>query len=281
MNQKLNDLPSRALFHSISASIVIILVVLLRFKFFHPVFTAAIAAFSAVVLWEYYLLARKKELKPAVVIGIVAAIIYIFTVFLLAIYPTYLWKNLPEIVLGAFFLVSFIYYAFNSEKALASLAVTFFGVIYIAVPLSMVVSIAFVSYKWSPIFWLFYLFAVTKSADMGGYFFGKSFGKKKLAETLSPNKTWVGAIAGLATSIIVSVIFKFFNNDLSFLIFILLGAILGIFSQMGDLAESLLKRDARTKDSNKIRGVGGLLDMVDSLLFTAPILYLFLKVYYL
>lgn len=281
MNPKLNDLPSRALFHSISASIVIALILLLHFKFFHPIFTATVAAFSSIVLWEYYALARKKEINPAVLIGIIAGIIYIFTVFFLAVYPNFLWKNLPEIVLGLFFLASFIYYAFNSHNALASIAVTFFGVIYIAIPLSTVVDIAFLNDRWNPIFWLFYLVAVTKSSDMGGYFFGKSFGKKKLAKTLSPNKTWAGAIGGLVTAILVSVIFKFFNDDISIYIFIGLGALIGILSQMGDLAESLLKRDARAKDSNKIRGVGGFLDMVDSLLFTAPVLYLFLKVYYL
>jgi len=119
---------------------------------------------------------------------------------------------------------------------------------------------------------------------MGGYFAGKMWGKRKLAPHISPGKTVLGAIAGFFSAIALSLVFfliskwgdiESFQLDLSGAI--ILGGLIGLFSQLGDLAESLLKRDAKIKDSNTIPGVGGVLDLLDSLLFTIPILYLFLK----
>jgi phosphatidate cytidylyltransferase len=132
--------------------------------------------------------------------------------------------------------------------------------------------------------WLAYLVAVTKITDMGGYFMGKMWGKSKLAPHLSPGKTLIGGIAGFISAILLSLGFfllsKYFQLEsfkLNFIQAIFLGGVIGIFSQLGDLAESLLKRDAKVKDSNTIPGVGGVLDFLDSLLFTLPVLYLFLK----
>jgi phosphatidate cytidylyltransferase len=123
---------------------------------------------------------------------------------------------------------------------------------------------------------------------MGGYFVGRFLGRHKLAEELSPNKTKEGALGGLIAAILMSVLLLFIGqrwggvfSRFSYTEFIFLGLVMGFLGQVGDLAESLLKRDVGVKDSNKIPGVGGLLDMVDSLLFTSPLVYLFLKFHYL
>ena len=121
------------------------------------------------------------------------------------------------------------------------------------------------------------MIVVTVMTDVGAYFAGKKFGKKKLAPNLSPGKTIEGAAGGLMLALIASLVMYFINSaHLSFFMAVLLGILFGIVGQAGDLAESLLKRDAGVKDSNGLPGLGGVLDIVDSLLFTAPLTYLVL-----
>jgi phosphatidate cytidylyltransferase len=126
---------------------------------------------------------------------------------------------------------------------------------------------------------------MTFITNASAYFFGKSLGKNKLAPYISPKKTWEGAIGGFCIALIASMGFHVLANlpnnpipiSLSFWESIFLGGILSFLAQLGDLAESLLKRDVGVKDSSHIPGVGGILDIVDSLVFTSPALYLYLK----
>lgn len=114
--------------------------------------------------------------------------------------------------------------------------------------------------------------------DSAAYFLGTAFGKHKLYPRVSPNKSWEGAAAGFIFAIISAVALKTFLLDfLSWQSVIAMGVIVGIFGQIGDLAESLIKRDSGVKDSSSIiPGHGGMFDRFDSLLFTAPILYIYL-----
>jgi phosphatidate cytidylyltransferase len=297
-NKKLGDLFSRLLISGASIAIIGFLIYIAEVVLFRPVFTAGIAAISSIALWEYYKLTEKKQLRPAIKIGIVTAICYIFAVFFKTggafIFTQSFWKHMPEIILGLSLFSTFVYYAISKKEAISNLAATFFGIVYVVIPLSLFVRIAYffvgkgeLDPHFTGSFWLIYLLAVTKAADMGGYFIGRIFGRRKLALKLSPNKTLEGAIAGLISSIIVSLFIiwigksiGYFFADISYFTAIYLGLLIGIFGQMGDLAESLLKRDAAAKDSNTIRGVGGILDMCDSLLFAAPLLYIFLLLQY-
>lgn len=119
------------------------------------------------------------------------------------------------------------------------------------------------------------LFLSVWICDTSAFFFGKQFGDKKIIPDVSPNKTWVGTIAGFMSSIIFMLIldqYNFFNEILSTTDVIVLGIITGGFGQLGDWAESLLKREAGIKDtSNILRGHGGILDRFDSLTFAAPL----------
>ena len=140
---------------------------------------------------------------------------------------------------------------------------------------------AFESVFFYPLFFLFRWKAldslsltVTKMGDIGAYFGGKLLGKKKLAPLLSPKKTCEGAIAGGLLSICASLLFSRLSHhygwegfDLSWKESLILGALISLSGQLGDLAESLLKRDAKIKDSSCFPGLGGMLDMTDSLLF--------------
>ncbi len=119
------------------------------------------------------------------------------------------------------------------------------------------------------------LFLSVWICDTSAFFFGKKFGERKILPDISPNKTWVGTIAGFMSSIIFMFLldrYDFFSGIISTTDVIVIGIISGGFGQLGDWAESLLKREAGIKDtSNFLRGHGGILDRFDSLTFTAPL----------
>lgn len=127
---------------------------------------------------------------------------------------------------------------------------------------------------------IIFLFLVTWGCDAGAYYVGTRLGRTKLSPEISPNKTIEGTIGGLFSSIILSLAGRaWFLHSLSLRDALTLGIFLGTLGQLGDLAESLLKRSAGVKDSGSlIPAHGGLLDKVDSLLFTAPALYYYLLI---
>ena len=127
--------------------------------------------------------------------------------------------------------------------------------------------------------WVFFLLASLWVCDTGAMFFGSQFGKHQLAPAVSPNKTVEGFIGGFIGAGIVAVIFKiFWLPDVAYQHFAALPLLIGTFGQIGDLVESLWKRAIGIKDSSAIiPGHGGVLDRFDSLLFAAPVVYLYLK----
>jgi len=127
--------------------------------------------------------------------------------------------------------------------------------------------------------WLFLLLGSLWVGDTAAMFFGKSFGRHKLAPTVSPNKTVEGFIGGFIGVIVVAMVFKiFWLKEIAAYHFIIISLLIGLFGQLGDLVESLWKRSLGIKDSSAlIPGHGGVLDRFDSLLFSAPVVYLYLK----
>ena len=125
----------------------------------------------------------------------------------------------------------------------------------------------------------FALFLSVWICDTSAFFFGKKFGERKILPDVSPNKTWVGTIAGFMSSIIFMFIlyqYDFFSGMVSTTDVIVIGFITGCFGQLGDWTESLLKREAGLKDtSNFLRGHGGILDRFDSLTFAAPLTFIY------
>lgn len=127
--------------------------------------------------------------------------------------------------------------------------------------------------------WLFLLLGSLWVGDTAAMFFGKSFGRHKLAPAVSPNKTIEGFIGGFVGVLVVAMVFKiFWLQNFAAYHFIVISLLVGLFGQLGDLVESLWKRSLDIKDSSPIiPGHGGVLDRFDSLLFAAPVLYLYLK----
>ncbi len=123
--------------------------------------------------------------------------------------------------------------------------------------------------------WLFLVLAITWIQDSAAYFVGRSLGRHKMAPILSPKKTWEGFAGGLAASVLTAVIaLPLLGLPIGYLAAALIGAAAGVAGPMGDLGESLMKRQIGVKDSGSlIPGHGGILDRMDSLLFTGPVVY--------
>jgi len=119
---------------------------------------------------------------------------------------------------------------------------------------------------------------VVKSSDIGAYTIGRLFGKHKFAPVVSPGKTWEGIVGAAIFAIIVAMLFARIADIMTLPQAVLFGAIFAYLGQLGDLAESMIKRDAAEKDSSqRVPGFGGVLDIIDSPLVTAPLAYGFFK----
>ena len=167
----------------------------------------------------------------------------------------------------------------SSRQNISEIGKAVLGPVYVGLPLAMLLHIDRY-YPTQGKIWIFFLLAVIFASDTGAFYFGKLFGKHKLYEAISPGKTWEGAIGGLLCSIITALwflhILPLHQIDLTVLVLV---PALSITGQIGDLAESMLKRNYGVKDSGKILpGHGGILDRIDGLLFSIPILYIFLVI---
>lgn len=135
---------------------------------------------------------------------------------------------------------------------------------------------------------LFFVIAVTFLNDTGAYFTGRKFGKTALAPRISPKKSVEGATGGIITGVITGLFIKFLDStifniipDFSYIHIIILGFSLGVAGIAGDLFESMMKRDAELKDAGGLLpGHGGILDRLDSLSFTIPLTYFYVKIFY-
>jgi phosphatidate cytidylyltransferase len=182
------------------------------------------------------------------------------------------------LVLGCLFIFLIQFFHKDNSQALVAIALTLFGILYVSWFLSFVIKIRFLQ---GGVLWVAYLVAVTKAADIGAYCVGTPFGKHVLIPHISPKKTVEGSIGGLFASMLVSVAFRP-HLPLKFSLFhvVVLGLMMGVVGQIGDLSESLMKRFCGAKDSgDALPGMGGFLDAVDSILFTAPSFYFHLRIY--
>lgn len=167
----------------------------------------------------------------------------------------------------------------NPSRSIERLAITVFGIMFIPWTLGHLLLIR--SLRPGGMEYVFFLFITIWSLDTGAYFTGKKLGRRPLASTISPKKTLEGAAGGVVTGMITAVICRglFMKDILSAGEALFLGLGIAVVSQMSDLAESLLKRDAGVKDSaHLLPGHGGMLDRFDSFLLTAPLFYYYLTI---
>jgi phosphatidate cytidylyltransferase len=282
----MKDLAKRTVTSIISIAIVACLIAFSNLFWFQFIVAAVIAALSGIAIWEYEQFVKAKGGRT-----ILPALISIGVIQVLSFFVSSFWfksgLSLPMLVFFLGFLILIALHFKEKDGAVVDLAVSSFGLLYIAVPMGMMLGILFGQEGGQDgRLWIAYLLVVTKITDMGAYFGGNLWGKHKLAPMISPGKTVEGAIVGLICSVAASFFFfliSHFSGNARFELgaaeSIVLGLVLGSIGQFGDLSESLLKRDANKKDSNALPGLGGVLDMVDSLLFNAFIMFFYLKYY--
>jgi phosphatidate cytidylyltransferase len=171
----------------------------------------------------------------------------------------------------------------TNTAGLTAIAITLFGLMYVPWLLNFIQKINFFpSLGGDGKFYVFYFILVTKFSDTGAYVVGSLIGKHKMIPRISPAKTWEGFAGAIVVSTGASLLFVHFFGDhmlgMKTIHAVVLGIILSSTAVIGDLIESLFKREAGVKDSGKLfPGIGGILDLLDSLLFNAPIMYLYLR----
>jgi phosphatidate cytidylyltransferase len=255
-------------------------------------YLGAVVAIVVVGLYELYRLIEAKGAKPVTGFGLVAAgalpvVAYVGSDYHVTLLTTATLLAVMVVQLGKA----------QISEALASISGTFFGVFYVGWLLSHAVGLrqfhSVVATRHGPeaaaavpaevgIFYMIFVVSVVVASDAGAYFAGRLYGKRKLAPQISPKKTVEGAIggvlAGLAAGLIAKGVFEFFwadlSSGLSWLSVALLAPVLAVVAILGDLIESLLKRDADRKDVGRLLpGMGGILDRIDSSLLAIPVLY--------
>ncbi len=274
----------------IVSTTILIAVFLLVFFAEYPLVRGIIFVLTFVLsigaLSEYHNLLKAKEINNSFLLICSSSLLLFITLYFISIkiFPYYI---LALVFAGIIYLL-FLFQFGRIDGSLIAIATHLLAILYIVIPIMMLIAILYISSfnisGQDGRLWIIYLILTTKCVDIGGYFFGKLYGRKPLALALSPRKTVVGALSGFLCALIFSSFFWFIlrlssieHFSVSFLDITILSAIIAFFSQIGDLAESLLKRDAQVKDSNKaLPEVGGILDIVDSLIFTAPILFFYL-----
>ena len=169
----------------------------------------------------------------------------------------------------------------SNASGITAIAVTLFGLMYVPWLLNFVQKINFFPNVDGKYFVLYFIL-VTKFSDMGAYAIGSLIGKHKMIPRISPGKTWEGFGGAIFLSTVSSLVFVHFLGGkmfgMNWIHAIILGVVLSSTAVVGDLIESLFKREAGVKDSGEFfPGIGGILDLLDSLLFNAPIMYLYLR----
>jgi phosphatidate cytidylyltransferase len=226
-------------------------------------------------LKEFYQLVENKDIRPQKVAGFAIAI----SVFFASI-SHFIDKEISLILISISLLMTFLLFAFelfrNKDISFVNIGLTILGVIYVAIPLSILIFLAFNDNNEYNYELTLSIFILVWLSDVGGYFAGVNFGKHKLLKRISPKKTWEGVFGGLILCLIGSYVLSQYILLINTYEWLLLGAIVCICSVIGDLIESMIKRSANAKDSgNLLPGHGGILDRFDSVLFVIPIVYFF------
>jgi phosphatidate cytidylyltransferase len=245
------------------------------------VFVLLAVAAMVLGLWEFYLLAKRLQLKPDPAAGYIAGA---------ALVTIALYNDPAAILLDQFVIIALTIGTLIAatvrgapfDKMLASVGATILGVLYVAFLGSHLISLRTGFDPTLSRHFLSFFFLVLMGADTGAYYLGRAFGKRKLAPSISPGKTWEGAVGGLVAALAMAALSHFwFFRELPLKYILPLAAVMTIVGIFGDLAESAVKRGAGAKDAaNILPGHGGMLDRLDSLLFNAPLIYYFARFYF-
>ena len=282
---------SAFLFRFISTIVLWSVALVIAFSGYEFAFYALICAFGLIALWEFYRMLDHRGLPNFKITAMICGAVMLGGSFY------YFAKMGParsydfEVAVLVFFLLTVfarqMFARLRDDEPLQTMAYTLFGLLYVLWLFNFMTKIVYLMPRSSSgavtgQFYCLYLIAVTKFSDMGAYLVGSAVGRHLMIPHISARKTWEGFFGALAFALLASLmLFKLMPGHLAALNWThatVLGLLLGFAAVVGDLAESIIKRSTGVKDSgNFLPGIGGALDLVDSLLFTAPLLFFYLR----
>ena len=254
---------------------------------------ALLLAVTIIGVWEFYGLARAKGSEPQRCMGMLMSLALFFAGFIPSLYMYGETDDHDVLGLGVLLLlifamllvVTFVIEVFrNRQTPMYNIATTIMGAVYVALPMAILTilptglnAIIYMGEGWIPWVFLFYLFLVWGN-DVFAYLVGVTMGKHRMCERLSPKKSWEGFAGGVAGSAAVGAIAASVLGG-SYGVWIGLAIVVALSSVVGDLIESMFKRDAGVKDSGAIMpGHGGILDRFDALIMSAPFALIYLYI---
>src|SRR3989441_5454537 len=288
-----NIIPSRSVFilRFVSTIALWTVALLIMFSGYEVLFWLLISVFGMIGLLEFYRMLDQKGLPNFKITGMICGAVLLAGSFYYfsKIGPAHSYDF--EVAVLLFFLLTMfgrqMFARLRHDEPLQTMAYTLFGLLYVLWLFNFITKIVYLTPRSSTDqltgqFYVLYLIAVTKFSDMGAYLLGSAIGRHQMIPHISPQKTWEGFFGALALSLCASLaLYKLMPGHLSVLNWThatILGLLLGFAAVVGDLAESIIKRSTGVKDSgNFLPGIGGALDLVDSLLFTAPLLFFYLR----
>ncbi len=282
---------STFLFRFISTVVLWSVALVIAFSGYEFAFYALICAFGLIALWEFYRMLDHRGLPNFKITAMICGAVMLVGSFY------YFAKMGParsydfEVAVLVFFLLTVfarqMFARLRHDEPLQTMAYTLFGLLYVLWLFNFMTKIVYLTPRSSSgavtgQFYCLYLIAVTKFSDMGAYLVGSAVGRHLMIPHISAKKTWEGFFGALAFALLASLmLFKLMPGHLAALNWThatVLGLLLGFAAVVGDLAESIVKRSTGVKDSgNFLPGIGGALDLIDSLLFTAPLLFFYLR----
>jgi phosphatidate cytidylyltransferase len=235
-----------------------------------PWFTVLAALWGIVAVLEFYRITGISKIIPLACFGMVWTLL-----FILAPHCQYEY-SIPVVLVSAIILsLVMLVLLPQKEGVFSGWAWVMGGILYVGWLLGILVALRLEAGR----DWVFLVLFATFGSDTAAFFVGRTWGKHKLAPRISPGKTWEGAVAGVIGGVIIGLLFTIatpLQLPLSYWEAVLLGVLISVFGQFGDLAESLLKRSTGVKDSGSLMpGHGGLLDRMDSVVFAGVVVYLY------
>ena len=243
--------------------------------------------------WEFYSLAKAKGYEPQRSLGVAMATLFYVVAAMISIMAVDGVKQFADndtitllvailaIVIILFVAVVFVAEIFrNRTTPIANISTTIAGVGYVALPMALMTVMPMLiggNGDWRAIYFLFYLFLVWGN-DIFAYLAGVTMGRHKMCERLSPKKSWEGFVGGVLGSLAVGAVGAAVLNK-SYVVWMGLALIVSLSSVVGDLVESMFKRDAGVKDSgNIIPGHGGILDRFDAFIISVPFAFVYILI---
>lgn len=266
------------------SALFLIPIIFVSIWFGDPWFSVVVAVAALLGVVEFYGMFTQKRWQPLTLFGTLWTLFFIFNAHYMYSYGSETRQLLATsaLVTSAVILslLCSLFLRSSGDRVLFGWAWSLAGVLYMGWLLSHWI-LLMNSGEWVGRDWVLLALLSTFAFDTTAYFVGRAFGKHKMAPTISPGKTWEGAIGGLAGAIAAVIILALILHtplDIGYGKLVFIGFAVGVFAQIGDLAESMLKRSTGLKQSGDlIPGHGGILDRLDSIVFTGVVVYYCLR----